>query len=286
MSDRNDKKTKKPIIWAEITRTEIADAAQDGAVVLIPTGSIEQHAEHLPVETDSVLAQSVAHAAARLMSGPVLVAPTVNFGFTPHHLSFCRTISLRLETYLAMLTDIAKSVIDAGFPRAIFINGHGGNSAPVRALCGQLITDGYPVSMVDYFAPGAERAFAQLKGLFKGLGHACEAETALMIALLARSGRSDLIAETCKGLPPRLIQPWIAPGHAQDPITDAGAAWAAIFQSDDCGYYGDPQAATKETGEALLNIMAEHLAEFLDNYAKTPLRIGIARDPQQPNIVR
>ena len=109
-------------------------------------------------------------AAAAMRETPVLVAPAVPFGFTPHHLGWPGTISLRLDTYLAMLADIARSIIEAGFPRAIFVNGHGGNSAPLRSLVGELVTDGVPVGMVDYFAPGAQALAETLTVGLKGGG--------------------------------------------------------------------------------------------------------------------
>ena len=83
---------------------------------------------------------------------------------------------------------------------------------------------------------------------------------------------------------PRLIQPWIAPGFAEDPITEANAGWAAIFQADDCGYYGDPGAATPETGAEVLEITVNRLARFLEAYARAPLRVGVARDASRPGI--
>ncbi|QQA41973.1 creatininase family protein [Pelagovum pacificum] len=274
------------LIWSELTRAELAEARDKGAIVLIPTGSIEQHADHLPVETDAMLAAAVAEmAAARMTDTPVIVAPAVSFGFTPHHLSFAGTISLRLETYVAMLTDVAKSIIDSGFPRAMFINGHGGNSAPLRSICGQLTTDGYPVGMVDYTAP-SDPAFREfMKGGLSRQGHACEHETAMMMDL-AGEETAALVETRLDGLPARLIQPWIAPGHPDDPITDYGAGWAAIFQSDDCGYWGDPGVATRETGASLTEVTVASLAEFLEKFARTPLRAGVARDPAKPGIAQ
>lgn len=272
------------LIWSELTRAELTDARDKGALVLIPTGSIEQHADHLPVETDALLSTAVAElAAARMTSTPVLVAPGVSFGFTPHHLSWPGTISLRLETYMAMLSDIARSVLDAGFPRAIFVNGHGGNSAPLRALVGQLTTDGYAIGMVDYFAPSEAAYKDLLKGGLPRVGHACEHETAMMMDL-SGDETADLIEGKIDGLPDRLIQPWIAPGHLSDPITEYGAGWAAIFHADDCGYWGDPGTATPETGRKLTDLTVAKLAEFLELFARTPLRIGVARDPAKPCI--
>ncbi|WP_180902710.1 creatininase family protein [Martelella soudanensis] len=288
----NEDKTKRhfaprTLIWSEMTRAELARARDANALVLIPTGSIEQHGDHLPVETDMLLSTAVSElTAARIAeTTPVIVGPSVPFGFTPHHLSWPGTISLRLETYVAMLGDIARSVIDSGFTRAVFVNGHGGNSAPLRSLTGQLITDGYAVGMIDYFQPSASDYIPLLKGTLARAGHACEQETALMLAL-SGSESAALIEKRIGGLQPRVIQPWIAPGYPDDPITDAGAGWAAIFHADDCGYYGDPAAATIENGEAILEVTIAALARFLEAFARAPLRLGVARDPAKPGIAQ
>ncbi len=270
------------LLWAELTRTELQEARARNPLVLIPTGSIEQHGDHLPVETDTLLASAVTQRAAmRLRDTPVLVAPAVPFGFTPHHLSWPGTISLRLETYLALAGDVARSILDSGFPRALFVNAHGGNSAPLRSLVGQMITDGYPVGMVDYFAPSQAELAQALSGDLKRPGHACEQETALVMQV-AGAEAARLAEERSRALPPRLIQPWIAPGFADDPITEFGAGWAAIFQADDCGYFGDPAAATREAGEAILELTVQQLARFLERFARTPLRLGLSRDPAAP----
>lgn len=271
-------------IWAELTRAELAAKREAGALVIVPTGATEQHADFLPVETDALLAASVAElAAARMTAAEVVVAPVVPFGFSPHHLSFTGTISLRLETYLAVLTDTARSIIDAGFPRVLFVNGHGGNSAPLRALCGQLVTDGLAVGMVDYFVPGEPDWIPLLAGALRRGGHACEQETALVMALTGAAERARILAAT-RGLPPRVIQPWIAPGHPDDPVTTYGGGWPPIFQADDGGYYGDPGAATPEIGAAVLEATVAALTAYLDAFARTPLRLGVARDPRAPLI--
>jgi creatinine amidohydrolase len=272
--------------FAELTSDEIAGARDGNAVVLVPVGATEQHSRHLPVETDHFLAHKVAHLAApRVTSVPVLVAPTLPFGFSPHHVSHAGTISLRLDTYLSVLGDIATSLANSGFRRIVFVNGHGGNNAPLRAKIGELVTDGLPVATVDYWAPSEKQWTAALRGALKRSGHACEHETALMMAFKS-SDPAELarIATAIKDLPPRIIQPWIAPGHDTDPLTAAGAAWPPIFQADDCGYYGDPGAADLESGRQHVEIVVAGLAAFIEAFAATPLRLGVSRDPNRPNL--
>ena len=272
--------------WKDLTREEIASARDGGAVVAIPVGSIEQHAAHLPVETDTRVSSSVtALAAERAHAVTVLVAPTLAFGFSPHHLSHAGTISLRLETYFAVLTDIARSIVDSGFTRVVFVNGHRGNSAPLRSKVAELVTDGIPVTAIDYWAPAEQEWVPLLKGALKRFGHACEFETSLMLALKSDDAAAvGRVLARIGDLAPRLMQPWIPPGHDSDPISEARAAWPPIFQADDAGYHGDPAKATVDAGHRLLDVLAGRLARFFEDFARTPLRFGTSRDPRAPLI--
>jgi creatinine amidohydrolase len=273
------------VLWQDLTDREIALARDAGAIVLVPVGAIEQHAGHLPVETDIALSTAISVSAARRLDRPVLVAPPLPYGFSPHHLSRPGTISLRLQTFLTVVREIVVSIVQSGFPRVIIVNGHGGNSAPLRALAGELVTDGLPAAAIDYFAPTQAEWEALLTGAVKRFGHACEFETAQMMAIKAGDpGAVGRIAAAKAGLPARTIQPWIAPGWPDDPVTAAGAAWPPIFQADDPGYFGDPAAASEEVGRQIVELVAAGLARFIEAFCRTPLRLGVARDPARPGI--
>jgi creatinine amidohydrolase len=124
-----------------------------------------------------------------------------------------------------------------------------------------------------------------LTGSLDRVGHACEFETALAMHLRAReNGMPTLVQERARDLPPRLMQPWIGPGSGQDPISAAGAAWPPIFQGDDCGYYGDPGAATPELGAKLFECVVAGLASFFDDFAGATLRLGQARGDTAPRL--
>ena len=43
----------------ELSRGEAAERGRAGAVCVLPVGSLEQHGEHLPVGTDSLLVEAV-----------------------------------------------------------------------------------------------------------------------------------------------------------------------------------------------------------------------------------
>ncbi len=62
---------------------------------------------------------------------------------------------------------------------------------------------------------------------------------------------ADKIAGRIAALRPRLAPPYAA-GNAPDLMKQAGAYWAPIFAAGDVGYVGDPAAATKAAGDALV----------------------------------
>lgn len=262
--------------WGSMTRKQLGRLAAEKALVIIPTGAIEQHGDHLRVDTDTRLSTSVARLAAeRTTSVPVVLGPSVAMGFSPHHAAWAGTITLRLETYIALLTDIARSILDTGFSRVLFVNGHGGNEAPLRSVVTQMVTDGHPVGMINYFQPSIREWTEMLQGALPRAGHACEQETALLLAIPETDeAERQAILAAANNLPPRTVQPWMAPGAEIDPITTAGAGWPPIFQEDDCGYYGDPAAANQANGDAILEVTVARLAEFYAAFAKAPLRLG------------
>ena len=122
-----------PLLLNEITRNE-ARAIAERALVVLPTGATEQHGPHLPIGTDCMLDQAVARGAAERVRSrlPILVAPTLAFGSSPHHIPFGGTMSVGTETYYRLLCDLLESLVAGGFRRVFIVNGHGGNSELVQ----------------------------------------------------------------------------------------------------------------------------------------------------------
>ena len=104
---------------------------------VLPIGSTEQHA-WLSLAVDNILPEKVAREAAEPLGVPVF--PTVNYGITPSFQAFPGTVSLRLDTMLAVIRDVLDSLLRQGFRRILIINGHGGN-APVQALASEWMAD-------------------------------------------------------------------------------------------------------------------------------------------------
>jgi creatinine amidohydrolase len=104
---------------------------------VLPIGSTEQHS-YLSLSVDSILAERVAVEAAEPVGVPVF--PVLSYGVTPYFLEFPGSVSLRVETHLAVVRDILDSLAHTGFRRILIVNGHGGNGA-VQQLAQQWLND-------------------------------------------------------------------------------------------------------------------------------------------------
>lgn len=105
-------------------------------IILVPTGSVEQHSPYGLIGTDFITAEAVARRVAEAMH--ILVAPTVKYGVSPHHMAFKGTVSLTPDTMIILISDIIESLVAHGFRRIVFINGHGGNINSIKVAMARL----------------------------------------------------------------------------------------------------------------------------------------------------
>jgi creatinine amidohydrolase/Fe(II)-dependent formamide hydrolase-like protein len=111
---------------SELSRVEAAERGRAGAVCLLPVGSLEQHGEHLPVGTDSLLVETVSLRAAGLARADAIVAPTVWTGLSPHHVRLGVTVTLEPELLIELTRQIVRC-LRPWFRDVVIVNGHGGN---------------------------------------------------------------------------------------------------------------------------------------------------------------
>ena len=164
-------------------RHELLDAASRGAVVIVPVGSVEQHGPHLPLDVDiSVPYHLAVRAAIRCADLPVLVAPPVTFGVAHYKMGEPGTISLRLETFLSLLCDVARSIWKNGFRRIVLLNGHGGNIHPLGAAAVKLSEEDVWTIPLTYWQMVPDELAAWSEADAGSIGHAGEWETSLQLA--------------------------------------------------------------------------------------------------------
>src|SRR5215831_19563666 len=124
---------RKVLLW-ESTRKEFRELLEGGSLkaVIVPTGSTEQHNEHLAMINDTASVTLVAQQAALLLYPQVMVATPVSIGISPHWMDRKGTLTLKTETFLAVVYEICESLQVHGVTRILVLNGHGGNVAPLR----------------------------------------------------------------------------------------------------------------------------------------------------------
>lgn len=104
-----------------------------------PIGAVEHHGPHLPLATDSLMADSVAKAvAAEHPDLNVIILPTLTYGSSNEHIWAPGTISLNPTTLLSVLDDVGASVKRAGGTKFSFLNAHGGNTNLLRVAIREL----------------------------------------------------------------------------------------------------------------------------------------------------
>ncbi len=247
-----------PLLFNELNRTQLAALAPSSLVVL-PVGATEQHGPHLVTGTDTFAVEAISRAAAvqASESGSIVVAPTLPFGSSDHHLAFGGTLSLGTQTYYAVIRDLVSSLITDGFRKILIVNGHGGNHELVQLVARDLaLIHPVQIGALSYWQPSQ----GKLDGAWAGKaghpppGHAGEFETSVVMHL-----RPDLppvdpptrkVAEI-EALPPRVIG-W---------RLERNDWWQAID-----GYTDSPAAATAESGARFVEIVVDGLAQVMREF--------------------
>jgi creatinine amidohydrolase len=113
---------------ARMNWMELEQYLKDDDRVVLPLGSVEQHA-YLSLATDAILAERISADAAEPLGVPVF--PTLSYGVSTSFMGFPGTVTLRPETYVRVIHDVLDSLVESGFRRILIVNGNEEN-APAR----------------------------------------------------------------------------------------------------------------------------------------------------------
>jgi creatinine amidohydrolase len=237
---------------AELTWPDIQTLNKDTPVV-IPIAACEQHGRHLPLFTDSLLLGEVVRRAAEPLKDRVLFAPLTWLGNSDHHLDFPGTLSAPPRAYLDLLNGLLENLIQHGFRRLVFVNGHGGNDVPGKQAIFEVRQRHRQRSdslllFATYWNLAESSRLASLGLRQREMGHACEWETSMILRLA-----------------PHLVRDWkriesVEPGSGFAP---AARGWITKERTTP-GHLGHPREASAEKGEALFSIFADGLVSLLE----------------------
>jgi creatinine amidohydrolase len=245
-------------LLARLSTARVAAIDMTDAVVVQPIGAFEQHGPHLPLDTDALVAETVAARAVAALpqDANVWILPTLRYGKSNEHAGRVGTVTLGASTLIALLHDVGSSVAASGFRKLVFVNAHGGQpqllemvSRDIRAATGLQV---FPVSAMHLGEPDGmtwdDEGFSI---------HGGQSETSVVMAIDA--SLVDLDAAVPDGVALRSL--FAGFRH----LTLEGAVPTAWLTDDVStnGVIGDPRRASAELGTRVLEHWSDALSEAL-----------------------
>ena len=235
--------------WTSPALQELLDGRP--TTILVPLGSTEQHGPHLPLGTDSCIAEALAERICRRLPGAVRL-PVMPFGIATEHLSFAGTISIEEETFIRFLCDLLRSLAAHGPADVMVFSAHGGNESCLARNRELLEAAVAPAGLILASIP--DQVNARLVGLAAESGvapgeagwHAGELETSMML-----------------GLAPALVRPEeFASGHTDLDLPAEKLFYPDLANRVPSGVVGDPRGASARRAEMYLSGWVEELLAF------------------------
>lgn len=206
---------------------DLVDRQKD-LLLVIPIGSTEQHGPHLPLDTDTRIAEALAKELATRRDDAV-VAPALAYGASGAHAGFPGTLSIGPWALEHLVLELVRTAGDWSF--VVFVSVHGGNAAPLDRAVKRLRAEG-------------RLAMVWTTKLIDADAHAGRTETALMLALAPELVRLDR-AEAGDRRPLGELLPMLQALGVREVAPN--------------GVLGDPTGATAAEGLALFERLTKKL---------------------------
>jgi creatinine amidohydrolase len=231
---------------AKATWPEAEKAFKEKKLVIIPLGAVEEHGYHLPLSTDTILAEFIGRAVAERLDA--ILMPSVNYGYVLLARGFPGSVSLRENTLKALFDDICKELHRQGVRRVVVVNQHLPNAPPLRILSQQL-WDEIGLRLLCVTLPGITEVAKEVcksKQWHPAIIHSEEIETSLVLAVEPKLVRLDKAVKEYPAVPKSL--------------DSLPIPWREFSKS---GAFGDPTVATSEKGRRMLERLIDNIVEII-----------------------
>ncbi len=251
----------------KMTWPEIRQAARENRVAVVPVGTVEDHARHLPVDTDNMIVEEVCHMTGARIPDDMVLLPTVSYGINIHHQDFPGAIDIPANILIEYLVSITKSLARHGFCRIVLINAHGSNKDCVNIAAKRTVWENENVLCVattPMMMMGSKEINAIRRSEKGGICHAGELETSMYLYKYPEYVKMEL-AEKEYGLIESEFHGWDRV-DSRVVFTDI---WSRLSEN---GCVGDPTVATRENGQAFFESAVNNFAAFIREYRNWPIK--------------
>ncbi len=256
--------------YRKLSWPEHRKCAKEGRVVLIPIGTLEDHGPHLPIDVDVVIPSTILRKVAERLPDKTLLFPEVVHGYSPHHMDFPGTTTLQYDQFIEYLKSITDALAHHGYKKIYMLNGHGSNQA-LCTIAQQETNRKHPdVVCMNAFYLNSDASLGLIAKIRKsrypgGMGHACELETSLMLAIDPEQVHMENLSYAEMRYPKDedagLFMDWAdGPQHYMP-------WWSEISKS---GVQGDPTVASPETGKILLERAVDEAVKRVECIYRMP----------------
>lgn len=247
--------------WGLLTWEEAYERLEQTDIALLPTGAIEQHGPHLPLDVDAFDANYLAHKVAQACSFPrPLVLPPVPYGVSYHHQDFKGTLSVSNEALSRFIYDIGMSAARNGIRKLIIINGHGDN-APTLNYAAQMINRDAGIFVCVDTGETSDADIYKLVETHNDI-HAGEVETSTTLAVRPELVKMDKATDNTLRFSNRYL----------DFSSENSVPWyVRTHKISSNGVMGDATKATAEKGRKIWKIMIAHLVALVEELKELSL---------------
>ncbi len=232
------------MLLGEITMDEFKRGLRKTKTMIIPYGTVEEHGKHLPLSTDTMIAEECLRRV--VQKKRAFLAPPVHYGVCTSTRMHPGTITIRPETLRMLTFDIVREAYKKGIRNFLLISGHGGglHMNALKEVAEELVEeiDDLKIAVLSPW----DICWEEISRIAEteNDSHAGEIETSLILAL-----RPDLVKGRSKEEYPRFPKPLV--------VRDKLKYWKG-------GVWGDPGKASKEKGERVIDLVVERISEVMD----------------------